>query len=271
MLDIRNLSDRQEMMKYYRTSDMLNLLFFFPNLSPIKDLIIIEDIDDYLDNKQLLNKFTQNRVDTLRGRKPILGIENSGDIDCFFETLVRVKEKDPKGVLVLFNLNTATSERYERWAGISVGINLGECVIIEAVSKGFDGREVSKGICNHERYFIPWFELRKVDINNLKQYQTYQISNKDYQKTRIDRIEFLKSVGLNPSIFTSYIPETYQEIPSFIWLSVIKDLIKQLEKNEDILANCGFNNFIISGHTEKDKFAPWQMYDQSRYTLSRKR
>ena len=41
-------------------------------------------------------------------------------------------------------------------AGISVGVDLGQDVIIDAVSKGFDGREVSKSICNHERYFIPW-------------------------------------------------------------------------------------------------------------------
>ena len=40
-------------------------------------------------------------------------------------------------------------------AGISVGVDLGQDVIIDAVSKGFDGREVSKSICNHERYFIP--------------------------------------------------------------------------------------------------------------------
>ena len=81
-------------------------------------------------------------------------------------------------------------------AGISVGVDLGQDVIIDAVSKGFDGREVSKSICNHERYFIPWYDLRKINIGNFKKYQA---------------------------------------IPNLIWLSVIKNLIKQLEKNEDIL------------------------------------
>ena len=55
-----------------------------------------------------------------------------------------MKEKDPFGVLVLFNVTSESSERYERWAGISVGVDLGQDVIIDAVSKGFDGREVSK-------------------------------------------------------------------------------------------------------------------------------
>ena len=49
--------------------------------------------------------------------------------------------------------------------------------------------------------------------------------------------------------------------------SVIKNLLKQLEKNEDLLMSYGFTNFAISGHTESNKFSPWQMFDKSRYTL----
>ena len=160
---------------------------------------------------------------------------------------------------------------YERWAGISVGIDLGQDVIIDAVSKGFDGREVSKSICTHERYFIPWYDLRKINIGNFKKCQTFQIDNEEYQKTRNERIEFLKSVGLNPEIFSSYIPEKYQAIPDLIWLSVIKNLLKQLEKNEDILMSYGFTNSAISGHTEGKQFSPWQMFDKSRYTLAKGR
>lgn len=271
MLSMNNVNDRQKMMEYYRTSDMLNLLYFFPQISPIKDLIIVENEEDYLKNQKFLNSFSQNRVDTLKGRNPILGIENSGKSNCFYETLIKVKEKDPLGVLVLFNVTGESSERYERWAGISVGVDLGQDVIIDAVSKGFDGREVSKSICTHERYFIPWYDLRKVSIGNFKKYQTFQISNTDYQMTRNERINFLKSIGLNQEVFSSYIPENYQEIPDFIWLSVIKNLLKQLEKNEDILMNFGFTNFAISGHTEGNQFAPWQMFDKSRYTLVKKR
>lgn len=271
MLSMNNINDKQKMMEYYRTSDMLNLLYFFPQLSPIRDLTIVESKEDYLNNKDLLDSFNQNRVDTLKGRTPISGIENSGKSNCFYDTLIKVKEKDPLGVLVLFNTTSGSTERYERWAGISVGVDLGKDVIVDAVSKGFDGREVSKSICTHERYFIPWYDLRKVSVGNFKQYQTYQISNTDYQMTRIERIEFLKSIGLNPNEFSSYIPEDYQAIPDFIWLSVIRNLLKQLEKNEDILASYGFTNFAISCHTEGNQFAPWQMFDKSRYTLVKKR
>lgn len=263
---MNNINDKKRMMKYYRTSDMLNLLYFFPELSPINDLVIIENEKDYLNHKELLNSFNQNRVDTLKGRTSIINVENRGKNINLYNILLKIKEKDPYGVLVLFNVNSEPIERYERWAGISVRVDLGEDVIIDAVSKGFDGREVSKSICTHERYFIPWFDLRKVSINNFKQYQTYQISNEDYKKTRLERIDFLKSIGLDPNIFIKYIPEDYERIPDFIWLSVIKNLLKKLEKNEDILKSFGFTNFAISGHTEGKQFSPWQMFDKSRYT-----
>lgn len=103
------------------------------------------------------------------------------------------------------------SERYERYAGISVRVDLGKDVIIAAVSQGFDGREVNKSICTHEIYFIPWFDLRKLCIENFKDYQTYLINNEDYQVTRNEKIEFLKSIGLDPTVFSKYIPENYQK------------------------------------------------------------
>lgn len=265
MLSMNKIEDKEKMMNYYRTSDMLNLLYYFPRLSPVTDLTIVESVEDYLKNKEFLDKLKQNRVDTLKGRIPISGIENTGKSNEFYNTLLKVKEKDPFGVLVLFNITSEPSERYQRYAGISVGIDLGNSVMIEAVSKGFDGREVSKSICTHERYFIPWYDLRKLSIDNFKDYQTYQISEEDYQKTRIERMEFLTSIGLNQEEFSKEIPRQYQEIPDFIWISVIKNLLKELEKNEDILRSQGFINFAISGHTEGKSFAPWGMFDKSRY------
>lgn len=182
MLNMNNIEDKQKMMNYYRTSDMLNLLYFFPKLSPVRELTIVESIEDYLANKDYLDNFDQNRVDTIKGRTPISNIENSGKNNVFYDTLIKVKEKDPLGVLVLFNIDSFPTERYERYAGISVGVNLGKDIMIDAVSKGFDGREVSKSICTHERYYIPWYDLRRICIGNFKEYQTFQISNEDYKK-----------------------------------------------------------------------------------------
>ena len=102
------------------------------------------------------------------------------------EIFKKIKEVDKDGVLVLFNLNHEPSQRYNRYAGIAVSVSLGNEIIIEAVGKGFDGREVSKGICTHERYCIPWYEIRNVSIGNFKKYNTYLIKDEEYKNTRND-------------------------------------------------------------------------------------
>lgn len=268
MLLMNNEKDIKKMLGYYRTSDMLNLLIYFPELSPIINLTIIENVDDFIKNKNYIDTLDSNRVDTLKGKK-ILEIENSGRKEDFFETMKKIKSIDPDGVLVLFNVNTTNSNRYARHAGISVGVEVGKCVYIDAVGKGFDGREVSKSICCHERYMIPWFDLRKISINNFKDYRTFLIDDEKYQKTRKERVEFLKSVGYNEEDFEMVIPIVYEEIPDFIWQHLLEKLLKVLEKKEDDLLENGFKTFAISGHTEGKKFAPWQMFDKGRYDLKK--
>ena len=270
MLSINNVEDIEKMKRYYRTSDMINLIEFFPEISPVRNLTLIENEDDYYKHFELIKTFDGNRADSLKTKPLITGVENPGYADDFLGTIKEIKEKDPEGVLVLFNLIFGNSERYARYAGISVGVDLGECVHIDAVGQGFDGREVSKSICTHERYYIPWFDLRKCTIDNFKDYRTFKINNEEYVKTRIDRIEFLKSLGLNPAYLAEFIPEEYQEIPDKVWLRVIKGILKKLEKREDFLAAANFKHFAINGHTENTEFAPWQMFDKSRYILSLK-
>lgn len=70
-------------------------------------------------------------------------------------------------------------------------------------------------------------------------------------------------------MFLKFIPEDYQKIPDFIWIDVIRNFLKHLEKNEEILESLGFTHFAISGHTEGKRFMPWQMFDKSRYELAK--
>ena len=180
------------------------------------------------------------------------------------KVLEEIKKENKNGVLILFHLNTEPSERYERYAGISVGISLGNRIYIDAVGKGFDGREVLKGISCHERYSIEWNDIRTINMDNFKNYQTYLTSEEDYQTSRKERIEYLESCGIRKEILEEKIPKTYSPIPDFIWLDIIKNIIKQLEKEEDYLRECGFLEFNLSGHTEGHHFTPWQMADSSR-------
>lgn len=269
MLNINNPSDKIEMMNYHRTRDMINLLTFFPNLSPIRNLTLVKSKEDYQNNFEFCKNFSTQRNDTLITKPFMKSVEvAASNPSVVKETFDIIKKLDRDSVLVLFDLCHEPSERYKRYAGISIGVSVGNCVYIDAVGRGFDGREVSKGITSHEHYYIPWFELRKVNIENFRKYRTYLISHDEYKASRKSRIDFLNSIGLKNEVIFNYIPEEYIEIPDFIWLDLIKNLIKKLEKMEEELISAKLYEFAISGHTEGKKFFPWQMFDKNRYVLA---
>ena len=264
MYSIKKKEDINQIKKYHRAKDMVNIQLYFPGLSPVDDLAIVTDEEDYLSHQKELKDLT-----SIRNGNPITepcmeSIPVREDHPDIIDVIKKVKEINPKGVVILFHLNTKKTERYEREAGISVGISLGNKVYIDAVGHGFDGREVLKGISCHERYTIPWNELRRVNQDNFKEYRTYLINPSQYLETRKERINYLISCGLEKEKIEENIPKEYQEIPDYIWLSIIKDILKVLEKEEDVLRKAGFYEFNISGHTEGRYFAPWQMVDDKR-------
>ena len=264
MYSIKNENDIKYILKYHRANDMVNIFKFFPGLSPIKDLVVITSKQDYLNHKDEVVELTSIRNGnpiTQHCMKSIPVKEKNADI---LEVLDKIKEENKDGVLILFNLETKPTERYERYAGISVAISLGNAIYIEAVGKGFDGREVLKGVCCHERFRISWDQLRKINIDNFESYRTYLVSQDKYEETRKERIDYLMSCGLDKEVLEKNIPVEYTKIPEFIWLDIIKNIIKVVAKEEDYLRLCNYTEFNLSGHTEEDRFRPWQMVNDRR-------
>ena len=264
MYSMKNKDDIQYILKYHRANDMINIIKFFPGLSPIDDLVIVLDEEDYIKNKDKIANLTSIRNGnpiTQYCMKSIPVKEKNPDI---LNTMKEVKKENKDGVLILFHLNVDSTERYEIYAGISVAISLGNKIFIEAVGKGFDGREVLKGISCHERYLIPWNDISHVNISNFKDYRTYLISDDDYKKSREERISYLESCGIQKELLEDNIPNNYTQIPDFIWLDIIKNIIKVLSKEEEYLKSSNFNEFNLSGHTEGKRFRPWQMANSNR-------
>ena len=151
-----------------------------------------------------LDSFDSYRVDSPKDYSLIEGIESDGLKTDFCSLFDKIKNKNKHGVILFFDLVGNPSKRYTFDAGISVNVNLYEDVCIEAVSKGFDGREISKGICVHERYLIPWFELKFLNIDNFYKYKIYEINQDEYYDTRVKRIEYLLSLGEKMIIFLQF-------------------------------------------------------------------
>jgi len=264
MYSIKNEKDILNILKYHRAKDMINIMNYFPGLSPVDDLAIILDEDDYINNKNKISHLTSCRNGNPVNELCMKSIPTKEFNTNYIELIRNIKNENEKGALILFHLNVDETERYERYAGISIGISLGKMIYIDAVGKGFDGREVLKGISCHERYCIPWQDIRKININNFKDYNTFIISQEDYLKTRDERIDYLTSCGISKEILNKNIPKKYEEIPMFVWLDIIKNVIKKLEKEEEFLRQDGFFEFNLSGHTEGKRFRPWQMADDKR-------
>lgn len=256
--------DLKEILKFHRAKDMINIMKFFPGLSPVETLAVVTSKEDYLKNIDLLKELTSIRNGNPTSELCMKSIPVKEINPDILEVMDEVKKENKRGVLILFKLGISPSERYERYAGMSIGISLGNNIYIDAVGRGFDGREVLKGISCHERYIIPWSDIRRVNIGTFKDYRTYLTNDKDYKESRIERINYLKSCGIEENIINEKIPEEYEEIPDFIWLDVIKNIIKVLEKEEDILRDNKFLEFNLSGHTEGKRFRPWQMVDDKR-------
>ena len=243
---------------------MVNIHKFFPGLSPVDDLVVILDKEDYIKNKDKISNLTSIRNGNPIKQPCMRSIPVREINPDILEVIDSIKKENKDGVLILFHLDVDVTERYERYAGISVGISLGNRIYIDAVGRGFDGREVLKGISCHERYSILWSDIRRVNINNFDDYNTFIISQDKYVDSRIERIDYLESCGLDRDILEKKIPKIYKRIPDFIWLDIIRSIIKPMEKEEDLLRSSGFIEFNLSGHTEGKYFRPWQMVDDKR-------
>lgn len=264
MYRITNENDIPNLLKYHRAKDMVNIKRFFPDLSPVDDLAVILDEEDYKKHKNEIKELKNMRNGNPTTEPCMKSIPVRDINEDPLEVLKEIKKENENGVLILFHLNTEPTERYERIAGISVGVSLGNMVYIDAVGKGFDGREVLKGICCHERYAISWEDIRTVNIDNFKTFNTFLIDQEKYKETRKERIHYLESCGIKKEVLEENIPKEYEPIPDFIWLDIIRNVIKPLEEEEEFLRESGFQEFNLSGHTEGNHFAPWQMADDSR-------
>ena len=61
MYTINNEKEKMKILKYHRAKDMVNIMKYFPGLSPVDDLAVILDEKDYLENKDKITHLTSIR------------------------------------------------------------------------------------------------------------------------------------------------------------------------------------------------------------------
>ena len=59
-------------------------------------------------------------------------------------------------------------------------------------------------------------QIRKINIGNFKEYNTFIISQEEYLKSREERITYLEKCGISKDVLEESIPVKYREIPEYI-------------------------------------------------------
>jgi len=195
MLQASNPEDFEKMEKYGRAREILALLKYFPEISPVKNLTIVESVEDYEKNAEYLNKISWKRPDTPLGDATIIGSKQKGTADeSPADVLKRAKSQNPNAVLTMYN-TAHCANRLQADGGLSINIALGQQVFIDCVGKGFDGRETSYGFARHESYVFDWKDLPGLNLENIKDYRKYLVDDATYQQSVKERKVFLESVG----------------------------------------------------------------------------
>ena len=61
MYSIQRKEDIPYLLKYHRAKDMVNIMKYFPDLSPVDDLAVVVDQEDYLKHQDELGNLTSIR------------------------------------------------------------------------------------------------------------------------------------------------------------------------------------------------------------------
>lgn len=105
--------DIKEILKYHRAKDMINIMKYFPGLSPVEDLAVVTSKDDYLKNADELKDLTSIRNGNSTSELCMKSIPVKEINPDILEVMDEVKKENKNGVVILFRLGIEPSERYD--------------------------------------------------------------------------------------------------------------------------------------------------------------
>ena len=238
MLDGNEKSDIKEILKYGKARGYLLAKRY--KLPTYSNFFIVENEDEI---QALLNTYTSQeefcmRSDTERGSEPIgIGGEN-GNRATIFEYMRQIKkkaeEKGIKGVAIIYWNKGKFCPTYETEGCFYLDYRTGKELIIDYVGKGWDGSFLSHGSACHETYVIPWDDILFLDDTNRMRFRKQVISQSQYNKLRIDRINELVKKGISREKVEETIPNKYTGINNDYFRQVVDKVIIPMYDSKDL-------------------------------------
>lgn len=261
---MRSLSD------YSKARGIILLDKYLPEISPFKDISIVESLEKWEDIKHKYGEFAIQRVDLPIGSAKHNAVSGASGLTKDVPELIKsAKAYSEDGIVLVMNTKNPTCFRYQNDGGFNILFSLQDQIMIELVGKGFDGHELTQGIACHERYALKWgeayFSKNRDDLIRNKS-QTYLVSKEEYSNHRKERIDFLvNDCHYDRKIVEENLPLEYHEFKNEPISELLDKIVLQMLKNKSSLNENGLYHFCVQGNFVNGTVQPWEIFIPERW------
>lgn len=257
-------------LKYGKVKGMYLLKKYLPKINLISNVTIINSIEEWDKIKGQLADRIMVRTDNPIGEKTVRIEGASGKKEDVPMILEEIKLQNPNAVILLIQGAMPTYPRYKNLGGFTISFDMNESINMNLVGKGFDGRELTRGIVTHESYTIPWDEILwvkdKYSLLKNKFVSKSKINNEDYLNSREERIKFLiEAIKENQSFVQENVPLKYKEIEDDIIKQLLDEVVLPLYTKSEDLHYDGLKHFKVQGNISPErKLIPFEIFTPER-------
>ena len=177
----------------------------------------------------------------------------------------RVKQNNPKGVVLILDTEEGTQEKVKTDGAFNVYFEMGHKVYVDFLGKGFDMGFITKGKENHELWSIDWEDVLFVTPNNMNKYRQYIISNNDYLQSARRRLQHLLKIGYSAEYIKGKIPKTYSPMPPSIKEMLLDEIVFPMYSKESALKRDRLTSFGVQGMIIEGKLFPIEINRRERF------
>ena len=265
LLNMKNEQDISQMMKYGKVKGTILLNKYLPKLNPFSNVYVVDSHEEWDKIKDSIPDRIFFRADTKIGDKPVYISGASDDKEEIPEFIDKIKAQNEEGVLDLFESKNEPSPRYTLNGGFNVSFSLNDAIWIEFVGKGFDGRELTKGIACHASYKIPWNQVLFCDqASKLKSYQVHIATQSEYEASVKERIAFFEEIHIPEEVVRPYIPSQFDGIDNFLIDILLEQMIFPLYCQSEELKKDHLEQFGIAGNIDGTTLVSFEIYRPER-------
>lgn len=239
-------------MNYTKARGILLAKKFLPNVVPFTDVVVVQTVEEWEEIKDQYGDFVAYRCDTQLGRpRKNITPGTNGFTDSLLDLIRKVNREDPEGAVLIMPTKEPAVPRYEYGGGFNIVFHPGHSITIEAVSKGFDGHELTRGLAVHERMQIPWSQIGDPDASPSEWWgkegsEYWWVEDETYVQQRQARIDFLcNDCHYDRQLVEQHIPhEFYPALDEHL----LEDVVIPLAYREAVLAREGLHIFAVQGN-----------------------